>query len=85
MENLTKFLLTLSAIASNNSNHAVNLITFRKRNSPGKAKPKENTGINDILSRATNQNAAVENGTCSRCKGSNKFHLSQVQTDGIVR
>ena len=45
---INKFLLTLSATASNNSNHAVNLINFRK-NSPGKAKPKENSGIKDGL------------------------------------
>ena len=41
MENLTEFLLTLSAIASNSSNHSVNTITFKKKNSPGKAKHKE--------------------------------------------
>ena len=38
MANLTKFLLTLLAVASNNSNHAVNSINSRNKSSPGKTK-----------------------------------------------
>ena len=35
-------------------------------------------GLEFFLSRATNQNAAIEIGACSRCGGSGQFHLNQV-------
>ena len=81
MSKLTKFLLTLSAVASNSSNHTVNTINSRNKNSPGKAKPKDNNSIKDTLTRASNPSATVEHGRCTRCKSDKKFHINQVQTD----
>ena len=80
---LWNLLVTLSAILSHSSNHAVNAINFRKKNTPGKAKPKENNGNNGSMSRVPNQNATVGNGACTRCKSHSSFHLGQVKADGI--
>ena len=62
MDNLTKFLLTLSSVASNSSNHSVNAIANKTKSPPGKFKPeKNNVDNNNLTNKLTNPTASVRN------------------------
>ena len=62
MDNLTRFLLTLSSVASNSSNqHTVNDI-IKKKDPQGKFKhEKNNVNNNNLMNRVTNPTASVRN------------------------
>ena len=78
MDNLNKFLLTLTSVASNNTNNqqSINAIAKNKVTSCEFKRPvKTVANTANIMNRAASPLASIKNNLCSRCGSSQSPHL----------